>query len=300
MNTNKVIMVRPFAFGFNEQTAKDNVYQQNNSVDKEIIQQQALEEFDRLVENLQSEGIQVDIVQDMDATTPDSIFPNNTFVTFPGRVFLCPMAAENRQREWEKFAPKLREIFGQMETEDFRSHFGDCALEGTGSMVLDRFSKICYAALSVRTDKNLVEQFCRLYGYRPVTFHARQKDKSVYHTNVIMTVGEKFIMAALPLLTSLEEKEQLVKSIEESGKELIPLTEEQILSFAGNALELNGKRGNTLFLSQSAYDCLTSTQKERLMQYVKIVPTAIPTIEYYGGGSVRCMIAENFTDITAP
>lgn len=295
MNTNRVIMVSPFAFGYNEETAKDNVYQQKNDEKKNMIQERALAEFDCLVENLRKEKIHVDVIEDFDGTTPDSIFPNNTFVTFPGKVFLCPMAAQNRQKEWEKFASKLKEIFGTVEMEDFRFYFGKKALEGTGSMVLDRFAKICYAALSPRTDRDLAEQFCKLYGYRLMDFHAVQKGKSVYHTNVIMTVGEEFVMAALSLVSSTEEKEGLIRSIKESGKEWIPLGEEQILSFAGNALELRGKDGNTLFLSQSAYDSLTEAQREKLTSYVKIVPTTIPTIEYCGGGSVRCMIAENFT-----
>ena len=111
MITNKVILVRPYAFHFNIETATDNIYQVSpKKTSDEEIQERALREFDRAVESLRSKNIQVDVISDFDDRTPDSIFPNNVFVTFPGKIFVSEMYTENRNEEYEKILPKKKKI----------------------------------------------------------------------------------------------------------------------------------------------------------------------------------------------
>ena len=111
MITNKVILVRPYAFNFNIETAADNVYQVSpKKTSDEEIQERALREFDRAVESLRAKNIQVDVISDFDDRTPDSIFPNNVFVTFPGKIFISEMYTDNRNEEYDKILPELKKF----------------------------------------------------------------------------------------------------------------------------------------------------------------------------------------------
>ena len=91
-------MVRPVNFGFNEQTAGSNAFQNRNAAQQQV-QEKALKEFDEMVNVLQDNAVEVIVIEDTpEPHTPDSIFPNN-WVSFHnnGNVFLYPMMAEYRR-----------------------------------------------------------------------------------------------------------------------------------------------------------------------------------------------------------
>ena len=97
-STNTIMMIRPFAFNYNVQTAVNNHYQKvvepNNSSDQ--INLKAQSEFDNLVLKLRSIGVNIIVFQDDNKfDTPDSLFPNN-WVSFHsnGDLALYPMYAE--------------------------------------------------------------------------------------------------------------------------------------------------------------------------------------------------------------
>lgn len=297
MITNKVILVRPYAFNFNTETAVDNVYQVSpEKTSKEEIQERALKEFDRAVEALREKNIHVDVIEDFDDKTPDSIFPNNVFVTFPGKIFICEMYTDNRNEEYDKILPKLKKIldYDKAEIVDFRNNDGR-VLEGTGAVVIDRWNNICYGSLSKRCDKGEFLKFCKVFDLKPVYFKSKDKGTYIYHTNVLMMVGEKFAIIADDLI--VENKEEVLKSLRESGKEIISLNQEEFDNFAGNSIELKGDDKNILLIAQSAYDHLRKENKEKIEKQDEILPIDVETISKYGGGSIRCMIAENFFDI---
>lgn len=297
MITNKVILVRPYAFNFNTETAVDNVYQVNpEKTSKEEIQERALKEFDRAVESLREKNIHVDVIEDFDERTPDSIFPNNVFVTFPGKIFICEMYTDNRNEEYDKILPQLKKIldYDKAEIVDFRNKEGR-VLEGTGAVVIDRWNNICYGSLSKRCDKSEFLKFCKAFDLKPVYFKSKDKETYIYHTNVLMMVGEKFAIIADNLI--VENKEEVLKSLRESGKEIISLNQEEFDNFAGNSIELKGHYKNILVIAQSAYDQLRKENIEKIEKYDEILPIDVETISKYGGGSIRCMIAENFFDI---
>lgn len=298
MITNKVILVRPYAFHFNIETAVDNVYQVSpKKTSDEEIQERALREFDRAVESLRAKNIQVDVISDFDDRTPDSIFPNNVFVTFPGKIFISEMYTDNRNEEYDKILPELKKIldYDRAEIVDFRNEERK-VLEGTGAVVIDRWNNICYGSLSKRCDKDEFLKFCHSFDLKPVYFRAKDKGTYVYHTNVMMMVGEKFAIIADELI--VENKEEVLKSLRESGKEIISLNQEEFDNFAGNSLELEGEDKNILVIAKSAYDHLRKENIEKIEKQDEILPIDVDTISKYGGGSIRCMIAENFFDIS--
>jgi hypothetical protein len=290
-------MIRPVAFGFNAQTAQSNAFQ-NRGADQQLVQQKALQEFDGFVDILKNNGVNVTIVNDtIEPHTPDSIFPNN-WVSFHdnGDIFLYPMQAENRRLERrEDIIRQLEESFKANHVIDFsKFELKDQFLEGTGSMVLDRENKIAYACLSPRTNIEILKAFCDYTGYKAITFNAfDQRGQPIYHTNVLMAIGSQFAVICLNSITNTVEKEAVIASLKENGKEIIDITFEQMNSFAGNMLEVKNTAGETLIvMSQTAYLSLTDEQKTALQKYGKLIYADINNIETNGGGSARCMIAE--------
>lgn len=296
-STSNILMIRPVSFGFNEQTAGSNAFQ-NKHHNELNAQTQAAKEFDGFVQILRDNGVNVIVINDTtEPHTPDSIFPNN-WVSFhdDGAVFLYPMQAANRRLERrEDIITRLQGDFKINHIEDLSGFEADAQfLEGTGSMVLDRQNKIAYACLSPRTDKEVLDEFCEKAGYKAVTFNAFDENGiAIYHTNVLMGIGTKFAVVCLDSITDNTEKQIVINSIQASSKALIEISFTQMNQFAGNLLEVKNTSGQTLIvLSKTAYGAFTDEQKSLLSKYGKLVYADINTIETIGGGSARCMMAE--------
>jgi len=294
--TSHILMIRPVDFKFNEQTAGNNKFQVAST--ESDVQNQALKEFDGFVALLRKNEIDVTVVDDtLQPETPDSIFPNN-WISFhdDGAVFLYPMFSENRRLE------RRSEILDGLKADFDVSHISDLSfyeqqhafLEGTGSMVLDRTHKIAYACLSVRTDEEVLNNFCMLTGYQPVAFQAVDGTNfPIYHTNVMMCIGDQFAVICLDSIRNTAERENVAASLINSGKEIIEITLEQMNRFAGNMLQVSNASGaHLLVMSEQAYLSLKKEQIVALEKYSRIIYAPLYTIEKNGGGSARCMLAE--------
>lgn len=303
--TNTILMIRPVAFRMNEQTAVNNYYQKVlDGLLPATVNAKAQAEFDAYVEKLRAVGINVIVVDDtVSPDTPDSIFPNN-WVSFheTGDVVLYPMFAENRRQERREDILDILEEKGFLINEimDYTSAEEDeFFLEGTGSIVLDRKNGIAYCALSPRADEELFIEFCEDFDYSPVIFEAFQtvngQRKHIYHTNVIMCVAETFAVICADCIDDKAERKMVLSNLKESGKEVILITEEQVNSFAGNMLQVQGKDDERfLIMSNAAYESLTKEQVGKIEKHCKIVHASLDIIEACGGGSARCMMAEVF------
>lgn len=295
--TNHLLMIRPVRFGFNAETAVNNAFQVADA-DQQLVQQQAIAEFDAFVDKLRHAGVDVTVVQDTETPhTPDSIFPNN-WVSFhdDGTVVLYPMFAENRRQErkshvLETVATKFS-VAQQIDLTGCEAQ--QLFLEGTGSMVLDRQNRIAYACLAPRTDRGVLQDFCDRLQYKPVVFTAvDQHHQPIYHTNVMMCVADKYVVICLDSITNHLEQNEAVKTIEASGKQVIPITWEQMNHFAGNMLQVHNADGEKiLVMSSQAYEALTDAQRQQLESYNRLLHSSLQTIETNGGGSARCMMAE--------
>ena len=298
--TDTVLMIEPVAFGFNEQTAVNNyfqVQQEGNVLDK------ALKEFNDFVEKLRAKDINVITIKDtLEPKTPDSIFPNN-WVSFhaDGKVVLYPMFAENRRLERrDDIINQIKEQFEVTEVIDYSGAEKDnLFLEGTGSMIFDHDNKLAYGSVSLRLDEGLFRKFCSDFGFQPVVFHSYQtageERLPIYHTNVMMCVADKFVVICLDCIDDETERQNVVDSIKNSGKELIEISEDQMQNFAGNMLQVQNKSGEKfLVMSQSAYKSLNRDQVSAIEKYCEIIYSDLEVIETNGGGSARCMLAEVF------
>jgi len=303
--TNSILMIRPVAFRMNEQTAVNNYYQKVlDGLLPATVNAKAQQEFDVFVEKLRSVGVDVTVVDDKEnSDTPDSVFPNN-WISFHGNgdVALYPMFAENRRLE------RREDILDTLEDKgfvidnimDYTSAEEDgFFLEGTGSLVLDRENGKAYCALSPRADEELFIEFCEDFEFTPVIFEAfhtvGNERKLIYHTNVMMCIGETFAIICADCIDDKKERKMVLDSLKGDEKQVILITEEQVNNFAGNMLEVKGADDRRyLVMSTSAYQSLTKKQIAQLEEHVTILSSSIDTIEACGGGSVRCMMAEIF------
>jgi hypothetical protein len=294
--TSKVLMIRPLHFKYNEETAVNNSFQIKGN--QENVSEKAVKEFDELVKEIQKHGIDVTVVEDSPVPhTPDAIFPNN-WISFheSGIYCLYPMFAPNRRKERKtEVLDIVRNKFHYHKLFDFTDYESEnLFLEGTGSMVLDRDKQLAYASISPRTSLFVLEDFCKKLGYRHVVFHSTdEKGNTIYHTNVMMCVADKYVVICLDSIVNAEEKKYVTETILSSGKEIIPINPGQMNQFAGNMLQLENKdKEKILVMSSAAWFSLSQEQKEKLTQYNRIVHASLQSIESNGGGSARCMIAE--------
>lgn len=300
-NTQTIMMVRPARFQLNDQTVGSNAFQDNSASGKsEEVSQKAVAEFDNFVQILQKNGVNVIVVQDtMEPPKPDSLFPNN-WVSFhaDGTVVLYPMEAVNRR--WER----RRAILDLLRTEfDIKNEIDlsfyeqeNKFLEGTGSLILDRENQLAYACLSSRTNPEILEDFAKKMDFEVVSFWSTDRqNKPIYHTNVMMCVGKKYVVICLESIKDAAERQKVVQVIQKTDKEIIEISFEQVESFAGNMLEVVNKAGESkLVMSEQAFKSLNTAQIGQIEKYSQIVAAPIYTIERYGGGSARCMLAEVF------
>lgn len=303
--TNSILMIRPVAFRMNEQTAVNNYYQKVlDGLDPDTVNEQAREEFDAFVKKLREAGVEVIVIEDTkEPDTPDSIFPNNWISFHENKdVALYPMFAVNRRQERrEDILDVLEErgfiidnLVDYTEAED-DGYF----LEGTGSIVLDRANGKAYCALSPRADEELFIEFCEDFEMMPIIFEAFQnvdgERKLIYHTNVMMCIGETFAVICADSIDDKQERKTVLESLKADGKDIILITEDQMSSFAGNMLEVQGMGGQRyVVMSKAAHQSLTPAQVAQLEKHARILSSSLDTIEACGGGSARCMMAEIF------
>ena len=298
--TNTILMVRPHNFGYNSETAVNNTFQKNsNSIDSKQVSLMALKEFDHMVDSLRNKDVVIEVCQDTDLPLKsDAVFPNN-WVTFHenDEVFTYPMFSSIRRNEVRlDLLEQLMDRYSFKKIHQFHSLAEDrIYLEGTGSMVLDRINRLVYACLSDRTDITLINKFCEIAKFSPVMFNANNEDGiPIYHTNVMMALGIDFAIVCMETIVKNDRK-KVSNYLHESNKIIIPISFKQMNQFAGNMLQVQMKNGNPLLvMSQSAFDSLSEEQLDILREKTEILSIPIPTIEHYGGGSVRCMMAEIF------
>ena len=292
----EILMVRPYQFYFNQQTAANNFFQSNINI--ENANELAIAEFDAMVEKLRAHQIKVNVVQDTkDPSTPDSIFPNNWVSTHEGGTLcLYPMFAQNRRAERKlsviDFLESNYQIQNTLDLTDLEKE--GIFLEGTGSMVLDHQNKLAYGCLSERLDKNAFYEWCDKMQFKAIAFKAvDDKAQPIYHTNVMMCMGDQFVVICLDSIPNEKEKQMLVDSFDQTNKEVITISQDQLNHFAGNMLQVfDTNEKPHLIMSEQAYNSLKTEQVKSLEKYNPLLPISIPTIEALGGGSTRCMMAE--------
>ena len=302
--TDTVLMVSPDDFAYNTETADSNIFQHNDTSASKT-KNEAMEQFNNMIKKLESENIRViQMKSRKDIKTPDAVFPNNWFSTHRDSekrtiVVLYPMLTPNRRSEVrpDLLKEKLEDSGIKVSKIINLTHYcnQDKILEGTGSMVLDRVHKVAFASLSPRTNRDVLEDFCKQLGYRSLTFHSYNKGKLIYHSNVMMSVGTDFAVICVECIKDESERKKVLSELKNLGKRIIEISSKQMENMCGNILELHDIDGNRrIIMSASAYSNFSPEQKKEIEKSGTILPFDIHTIENIGGGSARCMVAEIF------
>ena len=305
--TSQLLMVRPANFSSNIETLETNKFQSglNVSDSQESIQSLAIKEFDNMVNLLRDHHVTIFDVDDIkELKNTDALFPNN-WVTFhqDNTAVIYPMMAISRRNEKRNDILKYIEEFESFRIEkvidlSYLEKDG-FFLEGTGSMVLDRINKIVFACKSSRTSVNALEVFCKQLNYSPVVFEAFNDDLPIYHTNVMMSLGQETAFICSESIKDQKDIKHIHKLFGISERKIIELSIAQMNQFAGNVLEVENTKGQShLIMSEKAYQSLEASQIQSISKSSKIIPIPLDTIEKYGGGSARCMIAEIFLQKT--
>jgi hypothetical protein len=302
MLASSVMMIRPARFGFHAETAATNVYQAAVPPGEEAgTHARARAELEGLADALRAAGVRVIAFDDTpEPPKPDALFPNN-WVSFhaDGTVVLYPMQAPGRRAEVR------RDLIDRLASEhglkwprvvDLTPLAAQGAfLEGTGSLVLDHDRRAAYACRSPRTTQRGLEEFAAVTGFAIEAFDAEDRGAAVYHTNVLMGLGEAFAAVCLEAVIDDDARTRLAAHLAASGREVVALDRTELRAFAGNLLALRSADGTPLVvMSARAWDALRADNKARLERHGLVVTAPLETIETHGGGSARCMLAELF------
>ena len=290
-----VVMVRPHRFMPNPETAADNSFQAASGAPTEATARQAYEEVSAAASVLEAAGVTVHLFDDDGRyDTPDSVFPNNWFSTHPGgHVAMYPMYNPSRRRERRTdILEFLKQHYRVQDIIDYSGLEHDqLFLEGTGAMVLDHLARVAFTARSNRADPVALERFATHFNYEPMVFDtADAQGKPIYHTNVLMCIATQFALVALDAMVDPRRAAEVRQRLEETGREVLSISQQQVADFAGNAIELSSPQGRVLALSARAAASLTTDQRNTIERSARLLPLDVPTIEL-AGGSVRCMLA---------
>ena len=295
--TKNILMIRPLSFGFNNDTSNDNYFQKNvDHLTKSKIKSNALKEFENMCSILRKNSINVVVLENDNKNLTDDVFPNN-WISFHGDKYIIhSMFAKSRRAEKNTSFINMLALknFDYELLNDYSKYEGNnMHLEGTGSVVLDRINKVAYCPISKRSNLKLFNIFCNDIGYDPIPFKSYDsRGDLIYHTNVMMCVGDDFALICYESIKDAKERKQVKTFLEKSGKTIITISLKQVDSFAGNIIQLGDNEHKIIVISKVAYNSLNEDQKNKLSKESKIISIPIPTIQTCGGGSVRCMIAE--------
>ncbi|MCB0310692.1 MAG: hypothetical protein KDD42_05625 [Bdellovibrionales bacterium] len=296
-STNHILMVEPASFTANPETMGDNAFQHHVEGQKDSRPQaMALKEFRGLQQALEDWGVVVEKYKAYASdNTPDSIFPNNWFSTHEnGRCVLYPMKCPSRRRE--RRSDMINDLRHQYDRVIDLTYYEERSLflESTGSLVLDRLNKVAYGCVSERTSQVVAEEWAQQMGYSLYLFHAcGVSGKPVYHTNVMLSLGDHFAVVCLDAVDA-DEREKLRGALSDARTEVVELSQMQMDCYCANLLELKGEVDPVIAMSKNAYHNFRRDQIKVLEKYGQLLVADVSVIEWFGGGSVRCMIAELF------
>lgn len=294
---NRLLMIKPTHFQINEQAVPTNKFMkitERTAILREKVEQEHTHLYTQLINN----NFEVHIFDNSNPETPDALFCNNWIsvhhpheTSFPNTItFIYPMAIPNRRKEVREDIINYIDLhYKNMLIIDLRFKNDWSYLESTGSMVIDRYNKTIYATLSPRTYYWKLLEIRDLLNYKLVHFNTSYKKSQVYHTNVMMSIGNSWAVVCFEVIAECDHT-KIKSTLEQANKKVIPITSYQMSQYCGNIIELINKDGVPYtIMSTTAYNAFT---EEQLAHFSNIIHVPFTHIEQYGGGGVRCCIAE--------
>lgn len=313
----RLLLITPEHFAVNGEALVDNVFMSRPFTETEkgrrdaaTLAESACAEHAGLVAALEAVDVNVVVLAGNDPDAPDATFANNWLSVHPAReqpdgrtrIVVYPMALASRRREVRTdVLDVVRAYHPESLTVDLRGAYeGTAALEGTGSLVLDRAHRTVFATLSQRTHLLKLREFAEKLGYRrPIFFHAHAPigggavgTSPIYHTNVVLALGATW---AVVCFAAISESEQagLREHFAATGRTVLDITIQQMRAYCANILEVVNRDGRRYtVMSTGAAAAFRPEQLAVLGAPDRIVAVPFGTLEKYGGGGVRCCLTE--------
>lgn len=302
-----LVMIRPTDFGFNEQTATDNIFQHHLKLSHKEILQKAQQEFDAYVALLREKGVKVLVLDKSripeltEIPMPDDVFPN-WFSTEPnGMLILYKMNTELRENEKALLKYLEKALYDEGYQVNGIISIGSKfdprgrSLEGTGAMVFDRHNKIIFSGISNRAHPDYFNTACQLLNYRGINYETEMTNGDpFYHSDLYFCIGQKFAIICLDAIKA-DKRELIKEELLSLGKEIIEISLEQVEKyFCGNVLEIKSKKDGKRYvvMSRRAYKGFTEEQLAKISKYGEVLTVNLDVIEAVGGGSAKCMLTE--------
>jgi len=166
------------------------------------------------------------------------------------------------------------------------------------NLIIDPVDEVVYAARSERCDSDQFDNFIRLRFYlEGILFDTKSSSGNpIYHTNVMMSLGEKYAVICLECIPDKKQRNHVLATLKKSFN-VMEITMDQMENhFCGNILEVRNQKNDAfIVMSENARQGFTKNQKRFLEQYGDILSFDLTVIEKIGGGSARCMMAEIFS-----
>lgn len=298
----RIMMIKPRYFNVNKEAAKTNIFMRRRILDDvDIIVEMAMQQHDGLHQALIQKKVPVILYDNENTDAPDAVFCNNWITVHhedeaadrQKHIIVYPMALQNRRIEVRNdIISNLAHGYADPELvriHDMRLGTEGSALEGTGSMVLDRRNRIVYAALSPRTHLMKLLAFGALMNYEIVYFNTFVEQHPIYHTNVMLSIGEEWIVVCSSVIHE-SQRERVMEKLAASGRKIIDISVQQMMAFCGNILQVTNADGLPLtVMSDRALGAFTY---EQLDQLGDVISVPFDILESYGGGGVRCCMTE--------
>jgi len=224
-----------------------------------------------------------------------------------GVFILYPMKHLTRQLERDAaIIAKLRENYKHFID---LSHWEqkDLALEGKGSLVFDYRNQKIYCSLSPRACKEVLDDLISQWNkisirpYRAVTFTSYDKKGNIiYHTDCMMTLLNDHAVVSITTVKNKKERKKLIVELcnppnNNRPYQILEINREEVEGMCANMFNLVDNDGkHTIIMSDRARRTYDPKKFEELQENYKVLVANIDTIEFVGGGSTRCMLAEKF------
>jgi len=180
------------------------------------------------------------------------------------------------------------------------------ALEGKGSLVFDHRNRRVFCALSQRSHLEVINELLNQWNqiakepYHAVTFNASDKDGTpIYHTDCMLSLNHDYAVVCIQAVRKPKQRHLLVESLRNGRHpyQLIEISHKEVENMAANMQALYDAEGiPSIVMSKRAYQGLDPFNRAQLENSYKLVVCDIEIIEQIGGGSARCMLAEDFSD----
>ena len=291
-STNHVLLIRPAEFYCNEQTIETNHYQNSDdTISKDQTLSMATNEFDQFRKTLVENQIRVSTL-DGNIGCPDNIFPNWAVTYSDKSMHIFSMLGENRRLEKSKNHIEILEKNYRLDQDYSPYEDEGLFLEGTSSLVMDRINRIAYMGISARSNLKLAQIWSEKNDYKLIPFETSSHTGGpIYHSDVMMYIGTELAVVCEDSIKN--GKSNVIESLRKTH-ELMFITQEQLLHFCGNCIEVKDDKGRfCLIMSSKAFSGYDDSQIKILNHfYDRIIHSELETIETHGGGSARCMIME--------